>query len=249
MSKRKCLLIAWALALLILLVMSSPAPNCRRNPQYPHSFYSNDGCKTLICKVCGVHQTQESVVHAWKQIDCYQRQCTYCGLVDDYESHQRLCSTRRQCADCGKKFEKILSDMHVWEYRYEGCTGVYTCILCGEQKRYVHNSSHQWIAENCEEGQWCRVCGEWNSKSTKHSYYTNLAGLITCCMYCSYTEVTVFTVDWALVAAWLLGILWLTLALCYAVRNRGTFSLNRMILRDTWLDGDDTAPNLRGWRG
>ena len=85
MSKQKCLLIAYALVLLIVMTMPipAPAPKCRGDSRYPHDFYSTDGCKTLICKDCGTRKSQEYVDHVFEQIDCYQRQCTRCGLVDD----------------------------------------------------------------------------------------------------------------------------------------------------------------------
>lgn len=247
MCKRKCLLTVWALAFLILMVMPDPAPNCRRDPQYPHSFYTTDDCKTLICKVCGIRKGQAYVVHELVRIDCYRRQCTRCGLTEAYESHPRFCGTVRQCADCGKEFEKMLPDEHVWERQTVDCTYISVCILCGEKK--TSTLVHKWIGENCEEGQWCRVCGVWNSKPAKHIFYTNLAGLVTCCRYCNYTEVTVSSADWVLMAVWLLGILWLVFALCYAARTRGTVYLDRNILRSTWQDWDETAPNLRSWRG
>ena len=235
MCKSNWRLIACATILLGLLGLSLVYGH---NHDYrPDYFYSNDGCATRICKFCGFRM--EIGGHSFRRINCYERQCVCCGTIEQEEYHRQFCTITDKCLECGaENLSHIPGDRHVWENGYysEDCRMVSRCILCGETSSSSY-SSHVWVSNGCEDGIWCRKCGTWKSTGTKHIHFTLFAETVTYCIYCPYMEINLSSVNWFMLTVCLLGILWMILSFRYAVRNRGTFSLNKNILRGYRLDG------------
>ena len=224
----------YVVALLVLLVLTAPEPVeviCN------HTYMSNDGCQTSVCSKCEVKQKTNGR-HDYTQINCYERECRRCGLVEEHVSHRNRCDTVGKCADCGSDVPRQ-GDTHIWNSVKKGCKTFNVCKLCGESELVREN--HVWTGTDCHEAVWCGECGIPNPKITKHLLRSPFGGIVTYCARCEYAEFLAPPVDWFLLTGLLLGVLWLLLALAYAVRERRKFFLDRQLLRSALLENQESC--------
>lgn len=242
MCKLNWRLIACATILLGLLWMSL------FNGCAAHDYYTPDGCQSIICRFCGIRTSTYPAQHTSVRINCYEQKCTRCGIIENVERHAKLCATAGKCAACGDPAKAVHGAQHAWEYNSlsDICLRESRCVLCGVAE-YESSCSREWVSNDCAEGIWCRKCGAWKAETAEHTFFPLFAGIVSRCRYCPYTELTVSSADWALLTAWVLGVLWVSLAFWYAIHNRRSFSLDRNILWASRLDRGQPSSEWSDW--